>query len=131
YSLIESYGGKEGRSIINTLVRAGDHKPHKRPSDLGPLREAHRRYLRHRGFDPDIIAGQWQIQGTGPVSTLDGIDYRNRIFIPILWDEKEVSFQTRDITNRSRARYISCPAPRELTPHKNVLYGREADWGET
>lgn len=96
---------------------------YKRPPGLSPLKSQHARYLEGRGFDPDEIADMWDVQATGPVSYLDTIDYRHRLFIPISWDDREVSFQTRDFTGKSDLKYKACPMDREAIHHKHILYG--------
>src|SRR5690606_7407018 len=35
-----------------------------------------------------------------------------------------VSFQARDITGRSEAKYLACPRERERIHHKHIVYGR-------
>jgi hypothetical protein len=104
-------------------------KAHRHPSNTGDLLPAHRNYLIRRKFDPDLLIREWQIQGTGPISTLDKIDYSRRIFIPILWEGKEVTFQTRDITNKHPMKYLACPEDRELIKHKHIIY-KHPDWNE-
>lgn len=106
-----------------------------RPSDVGPMRANHRRYLEGRGFDPDQIEREWGVLGTGPASYLDDgtgkqVDYRHRLLVPIRWDGEEVSFQARDVTGRSDLRYVSCPPARENEHHKHILYGRQEAWGD-
>jgi hypothetical protein len=103
--------------------------PFKLPSGTGPLGKYHKRYLVSRHFDPDRIEREWGIQGTGPVSSLDHIDYKLRIIIPIIWGGATVSFQGRDITDRSDTRYMACPKDREKVPHQKILYGNEEYWG--
>ncbi len=108
-----------------------DHKiqfhPHKLPSHSGPLTLAHRKYLLKRQYNPDTIEKEWGLLGTGPVSSLDGIDYKHRIIIPIFWKGEQVSFQTRDITGKSNIKYIACPKAREKILHQNILYGKDWD----
>jgi hypothetical protein len=101
---------------------------YRRPDDVGPLRPSHRSYLAGRGFDPDRIAAEWGVESTGPVSRLDGIDYRHRILIPVRWGGREVSFQCRDVTGRDPQRYRACPVEREVVHHKYLLYGDERGW---
>lgn len=109
---------------------------YRRPSDVGPMRERHRRYLEGRGFDPDLIEREWGVLGTGPASYLDDgngkdVDYRNRLLVPVVWGGAEVSFQARDVTGRSEIKYVSCPPAREARHHKDLLYGRQERWGRT
>jgi len=124
--LARTYHIKSSRRSIISSDRLINFQPFKIPSDCHPLQLQHKKYLVSRNFDPEKIVKEWGIQGTGPVSYLDGIDYRHRIFIPIIWEGKMVSFQTRDITGKSDLKYISCPKAREVIQHKHILYGK--DW---
>jgi len=111
-------------SNIKTIEpkRKTPSKSLKLPSGCGPLTERHKLYLKSRGLDPDEIEADWKVLGTGPVSTLDGLDYKYRILIPIFWEGQMVSFQTRDITEKSPFKYKACPIEYELTHHKDILY---------
>jgi len=100
------------------------------PSYSLAMKNNHRQYLEHRGFDPEYIEKEWGVMGTGPVSRLDGISYKYRLLVPITWDKKIVSFQTRDITNRQSLRYITCPKDREKIFHKHIIYGQQEKWDE-
>ena len=79
--------------------------------------------MEKRGFDANYLETKYGLLGTGPVSSLDGINYKFRIVAPIYWFDKQVSFQARDITNRSKLKYITCPKDLELVFHKDILYG--------
>jgi hypothetical protein len=102
--------------------------PFKYPTPVCPCLGAHKRYLRDRGFDPAKLIKDWNLQGTGPIATLDEIDYKFRVIIPIMWDGRVVSFQARDITGKSPFKYKACPKPREEIHHKHVLYGKQEYW---
>ena len=102
--------------------------PFKYPSGTGALNKYHRHYIKKRRFDPAKIATEWGVTGTGPFATLDKIDYKNRIVIPIRWNGQEVSFQARDITNQSDLKYIACPKARERKEHQTILYGKQEEW---
>jgi hypothetical protein len=108
-------------------------KSFKYPSGVGPLLDNHKRYLQSRNFDPDLLIDIWQLKGSGPVSNLDNIDYKNRIIIPFLWDNQVVSFDSRSISFSAtdQVRYKACPKDRELIPHKEILYGKQEAWGST
>ena len=106
-------------------------KAYRQPSGVMPLQANHKKYLLKRGFDPDEIEQVWGVKGTGPISLLDDINFKHRLIIPIPWDEKEVSFTSRDITNKSALRYITCPKDRELVNHKTIIYGKQKAWKET
>src|SRR4030042_1008514 len=101
------------------------------PSDIIPMQNYHRNYLIKRGFDPDQLEHTWGLLGSGPAAKLDDINYKLRIIIPITWDDRMVSFTSRDITNKQRLKYVTCPKDRELVHHKEILYGRQDKWTDT
>jgi hypothetical protein len=109
-------------------IRIGDKKRYKHPSEVTSLTTAQMRYLSNRGFDPEYLASVWGLLGTGPTSKLDNISYKLRILFPILWNEREVSFQARDYTNKQAKKYMACPESRELIHHKHILYGHPSLW---
>lgn len=98
------------------------------PSNMKELTKAHRKYLENRGFNPDYIQAHWGVKSTGPLSFVDDIDYSYRIFIPINWMDKTVSFQCRDASNTQELRYIACPQIREIIEHKHILYTNPKNW---
>jgi len=106
-------------------------KAHRLPSDTGELQEQHRNYLIWRHFDPDQLEREWMLLGTGPLAKLDHVDYKHRILAPIIWKGEQVSFQTRDITNKHPRKYLACPQVREIIHHKHILYGRQEMWTDT
>ena len=98
-------------------------KPFKFPSNTNDLEPRHFKYLENRGFDAEKIVNSYQIQGTGILSKLDGINYKSRIIIPVMWEGRIISFISRDITNRHPLKYLACPEEREVINHKRILYG--------
>lgn len=101
------------------------------PTRITPLQQAHKRYLRSRGFDPDFVSSTFEVQSMGAISFLDKMDLKWRLFIPIFWEGRMVSFQTRDITNKHPYKYITCPKNSEIMHHKHILYGNEIHWQKT
>jgi hypothetical protein len=99
-----------------------------RPLFTQEMSRIHHSYLVKRNFDPEMLAREWGVLGTGPASFLDEIDYRYRLFVPIYWEGREVSFQTRDVTNKQQVKYKACPIPREEIHHKHILYGHPKGW---
>ena len=71
--LIKQYGGKIYSKEPTVKIRA---KAHKFPSGVGMMKPHHKRYLERRGFDPDKLEEEWTLFGTGPISLLDGVDYK-------------------------------------------------------
>ena len=123
--VIKQYGGKTYTKEPEVTIRT---KSHKFPSGVGMMKSNHRKYLKKRGFDPDELERDWTLFGTGPVSLLDGVDYKHRIMVPIYWNGQQVSFQARDISDRHNLKYMACPKDRELVHHKHILYGRQEMW---
>jgi hypothetical protein len=104
---------------------------HRMPSSTGPLEKRHKQYLEGRGFDADKLEAIWNLVGTTHISLLDGISYKQRIIIPVLWDLTAVSFISRDITDKHLLRYITCPKAREIIHHKHIVYGKQEEWTST
>lgn len=90
------------------------------PSGIGPLHARHRRYLRSRGFDPDVIEQVWGVQGITIAPRLSW-----RLYIPIVEKGKQVSWTTRAVGERVEQRYISASAEEESKNHKEVIYGAD------
>jgi len=118
--VVKQYGGKS-RQAKKAKVQI-NLKKHKAPSGLIPLTNHHRNYLAKRGFIPEQLEEEWQLQSTGPMSLLDGINYSHRIFIPIFWEGRRVSYQTRTTNPDNDLRYMACPEEREEIKHKHILY---------
>lgn len=118
--IARKYGGKSHVKSAVT-VRVG-HKKFRLPPSTAPMNDRHKRYLTKRKFDPEVIEKIWNVQGTGPISLMDGISFSHRLVIPIYWEDRIVSFQTRDITAKHSLRYITCPEQREIIKHKHIFY---------
>lgn len=118
--------------VVRHRKRIADAKvsilPLKLPSPNQALTKQYKGYLSRRGFDPDKLECEWGLSQTGPVSFLDEISYSHRILIPINWDGEMVSFQGRDITDKSNLKYLACPKRREKIHHKDILYGDQERW---
>jgi len=93
---------------------------------LDELTKRHRKYLEDRNFDPDYLQKVWDIKGTKKVG-----DYSNRILAPIYHNNILVSYQGRDITNRSSMRYKACNTTKERRHHKYCLYGLDNSIGDS
>ena len=90
------------------------------------LSRVHTNYIKERGFDYKELQDTWDIRATSKFSYLKlddkTIDLSYRIVIPIFWKNKVVSYQTRDVTNTSKLKYITCPRPLERIHHKHIIY---------
>lgn len=82
------------------------------------LSEQHTNYLVRRKFDPKKLIHEWDLKGTLFLGA-----YKFRIIAPIYFQGKLVSYQGRDITEKSPLRYKTCPKTLEILHHKHCLYG--------
>lgn len=87
------------------------------PAGRGPLLRIHRKYLEGRGFNPDELVRTWELEGIGRAVALSW-----RIYIPITFKERRVSWTTRTVGDVP-ARYISASPTQEAMNHKHTLYG--------
>lgn len=118
--LLEEYSGSSSVLKHPSIQK----KQHELPSNIVPITKnsIYYRYLAKRFSNPDYIVKTWNLMGTGPVSLLDGIDYKLRILIPIYWEGEMVSFTSRDVTGKTELRYLTCPRSREKIHHKTIIY---------
>lgn len=99
------------------------------PKGTRTLEKTHADYLVKRGFPISAIKEiqkTYNILGTGPT----GI-YKLRIIFPITYYGKLVSYQGRDITNKSKMRYLACDGKEEIRPHKHCLFGADLAKGDS
>ena len=118
--IARKYGGKS--HVTSTVTVRVGQKRFRLPPSTASMNDRHKRYLTKRKFDPEVIEKIWDVQGTGPISIMDGISFSHRLVIPIYWENRIVSFQTRDITAKHSLRYITCPEQREIIKHKHIFY---------
>ena len=98
-------------------IPVGKYTP---PYGTGALTDAHRDYLRGRGFDPDYLARTWEIGGIGQI----GGHYAWRICIPVRMGSEMVSWTTRAIGDVPHTRrYRSAPNSESTVPVSECLYG--------
>jgi hypothetical protein len=91
----------------------------KRPTPLLPLKPPHRRYLEGRGFDADTLVQLWGLLCTD----FQCVRYPWRLYVPVLYRGREVSWTTRSLSDKAGVRYSAAPAQEEALPAKSVLYG--------
>ena len=127
--IIQQYGGISKVNKPEPKIRVGTNK-FMVPFGTMPLQRNHKLYLKKRNFDWEYLDEEWGLLGTGPMAKLDDINYSNRILAPIHWENRVVSFQTRDITNRHPIKYLACPQDRERIQHQHILYGNPLKWGK-
>ena len=82
------------------------------PPDTGAMNKKQREYLEKRRFDPDKLEIDWGVLGVGKLGK-----YKGRILTPIYLHNQLISYQTRDITGKSHARYMACSEEDEAYCH--------------
>jgi len=109
---------KSDSNVQQTAKKQAKAKKIEWPANCHSISGRHKKYLTNRNFNPMKIYRDWQIQGTGPIGP-----YKFRIIIPIYFNGKLVSYQGRDITDKSDLRYKACPIEKEVIHHKHIVYG--------
>lgn len=79
------------------------------------LANIHKQYLKSRGFDPDYLENKYKLKGT-----LTHPKFNFRLVIPIYYNNKVVTYQTRGLTKDDS--YINCVPELEIIPIKDILY---------
>jgi hypothetical protein len=84
----------------------------------GSMEEVHRKYLKRRGFNPDVLNRDYGIYGTGMLG-----EWKYRIIIPIYdKDGTLVSFQGRDYTGKQTLRYKTLSVEQSVVNPKFILF---------
>jgi DNA primase len=65
-----------------------------------------------------LLEAEWGLLGTGPLG-----EHKFRIVIPVEQGGRQVCYQTRDVTGRAKAKYLSCHDADAVVPLKSCLYG--------
>lgn len=90
------------------------------PPGTQEIKKYHWDYLIRRNFDPDEIIKHWHIKGTDHIGK-----YKFRIIIPIILNNRIVSYTSRDVTGKAELRYKACPIEEEVIHHKHIVYGAD------
>jgi len=88
------------------------------PEGLGPLLPIHKKYLKSRGFNVEQLESLWGLQGIG-INPILGW----RIFIPVIYQEKIVSWTARALTDDIGKRYWNASSSEEEIAMKSILFG--------
>jgi len=124
---LSSISFREAKSVMeqyDSVVRSEPRKIERMkqscslPSGLHRMEERHRKYLAKRGFRPGALEKDWGLMATDILGP-----YKHRIFIPVYYRGRIVTFQTRDVTGKSERRYLACNEREEEISIKDVLYG--------
>lgn len=113
-------GAYHSKLIERTRIHKKRNAVTELPPSLRPLTKYARQYLKKRHFNPDLLALMWGLQSTDQFSSL-----KFRIFIPIYYQFQVVNWQCRDITEKSKLKYIAQSLDKAMLNNKEVLYGLE------
>jgi hypothetical protein len=111
---------------IASPVRVKIRRETKWPLGTIELTEKHRKYLEGRKYDADELIRIWNLRAVGPIGP-----YKWRIIAPIYFEDKMVSYQGRDITDKSSLKYKACEKCNEVIEHQTIVYGYDEAEGDT
>lgn len=119
YSVCEKFAkGQKLKFSRYVQPITGKYKP---PDCVGDFQPAHIKYLEQRGYDPGYLKSEWRVGGIGLAPKLQW-----RIFIPVEFDGKAVSWTTRKITDKGTApKYRNAEKTDETYSPKSLLYGED------
>ena len=118
---------KELQDALSNVVREVSVEKEKvtgtytEPFGVSAMLRVHREYLRERGFPAKKTARLWEVGGIG--GTGGRLDWR--LFIPVIYKGRRVSWTTRHMRQDHTGRYISARPSEETHPHKHLLYGED------
>lgn len=116
---------KEYRQALKSNLDLSDFTPKSSgkliiPSGVKSLLPQHKKYLEERGFDPKHISDFWGVQGIGVSHRLQW-----RLWIPVHYGGRIVSWTTRSICRTAKERYINARPEEQMFPIKDLLYGED------
>lgn len=118
--VIKKYSVESLNEVVKNKPKTNNcNKTLNYPIGTGNLNKRHFEYLFSRGFiEPEKLVKEWSLKGTNHIG-----EYKFRIIAPIFYNYNLVSFQGRDITNKSNIKYKACSIENEIIHHKFLLYG--------
>lgn len=108
---------KYGTNILIKTKQGDKQKAQKISEDFEPLQMWHKEYLAGRKFDPDKLEKKYKLKSARITSS-----FAHRIIIPFYFNNKMITFTTRDVTGKSELKYQHCPITRSVIPPKETLF---------
>jgi DNA primase len=84
------------------------------------LGDFHKKYLKDRRFNADILTKRFNLHSTGPIGR-----WANRIIIPVIKNYQLVTFTSCDISEDSDNRYVHLSEDESIINVKQLLFGSE------
>lgn len=81
-------------------------------------------YLLKRNFDPDYLQSKYKLCG----ATLTG-EWAGRLIIPIIYNNKIVSFQGRSILSKKRCKELNILRYKTLSKERSIIYPKHILYG--
>lgn len=124
--ILETFQGKTG-TITGRIKKPFIGAPSiVLPPGCGKLHGPYIEYLRNRGIDPDRAFEKYGLVASGNTG-----EYKFRVIAPITINGRLVSFQGRDITDKQKYKYKTCPKEIEVMHHKHITYNSDNSRGDT
>lgn len=119
--------GRKITQVVEALDLTGQTPPERPeigklspPAGVCDLTRGHLHYLRQRGLNPERVVQLWDVKGIANAARLAW-----RLYIPIYYHGRVVSWTTRSIKQNAKQRYISAGVKEEAVRHKEILYGAD------
>lgn len=110
---------------VASPVRVQIRRETKWPLGIQELTKRHVDYLIGRNYNPADLVDIWNLKCVGPIGP-----YKWRIIAPIYFKGKMVSYQGRDITDKSDLKYKACEKCNEVMEHQTIVYGYDEAEGD-
>lgn len=124
YSLIMSPQLKHLNSLNTNDITFDEGKTLVLPG--GELTTRAKQYLTDRKFNASYLERKYKLQATRHLG-----NYKFRIIIPVLYNDRAVSFQGRDYTGKQELRYKDCSKQDAILYHKNIVYNHDNSKNDT
>jgi len=98
------------KKVVNTKIEWPKYVQDKIPG-------LHKKYMKNRNFDVDHLTELYDLKFTTNLG-----DWKFRIIIPIKFENRIVTFTSRDVTNRSEVKYKHLSDQKAIIPIKNTFY---------
>lgn len=94
--------------------------------EVSPLRKSQWEYLQSRGYNPAALVKEWGVQGIKKGTVWRDRRLRSRVFVPIHYKGKAVSWTSRAVDEQDPQRWLSAALKEETICHKDIVYGWDA-----
>jgi len=113
--IVKEYSGRN--RVLNILNKKEKKEVLKVDLPGEKLKNPHRKYLKNKNYDSDFLMKKYNLLGTNFVG-----EWKYRIIIPIYFNNRLVSFQGRDYTNKAKLRYKTLKDDLSIISPKQIFY---------